>query len=239
MLKSRKVSRSGTDHEVLRQCVGVCLALGILGATTDPSLRARLHPSKARVLPGGTVTFQFESASVTPLAWRVVGPGCVTDAGFYAAPYSISRATPSARVVATYRGETDVRFSTAEVELVPGVFPGGEDCLGDGQAWSTSARGLDYVPVDVLPVATKSVAPNYPQWAETRGLHGSLVVNALICKSGHVLNAWVTWPPGAAPVPALEELALEAVHRWTFTPASFQGSPRAIVVAIPLRFPPP
>lgn len=210
--------------------------LATVGATTD---RARLVPGKVRVSPGGTTVFRFESASVTPLAWHVVGPGSISAEGLYAAPYAVSRATPTTRVVATYSGATDVRFCVAEVELVPGVFPGAEDCLGEGQSWSTSARGVDYVPVEVLPVATKSVTPEYPEWAASRGLRGSLVVNALICRSGRVLDAWVTWPAGATPAPALEDQALAAVRKWTFTPASFEGSPRAIVIAIPMRFPPP
>jgi TonB family protein len=217
---------------------GLVLLLATLGAA-DPGLRARLLPAKARVLAGGTVAFHFESDGVKPLGWRVVGPGSVTSAGLYAAPYSISSRTPTARVVATYAGESDVQFSAADVELVPGLFPGAQDCLGEAQSWSTTARGLDYVPVDQLPVATSSVEPEYPRWAESRGLKGSLVVNALLCRSGRVLDAWVTWPEGVERVPDLEELALAAVRKWSFTPASFQGSPRAIVVAIPFQFPPP
>lgn len=212
------------------------MALATVGAASD---RARLLPAKARVGPGGTVAFRFESASVTPLAWRVVGPGSVSPDGFYAAPYVVSRATPSARVVATYAGASDVRFSAAEVELAPGVFPGAEDCLGEGQTWSAGVRGVDYTPVDRLPVATQSAMPEYPHWAEERGLRASFVVNALICRSGRLLDAWVTWPAGATPIPPLEEPALDAIRKWSFTPASYQGSPRAIVVAIPMRFPAP
>jgi TonB family protein len=217
---------------------GLLLLLTTLVAA-DPAMRARLLPSKARVLAGGTVAFRFEPESVKALAWRVVGPGSVTAAGLYAAPYIISTRTPTARVVATYAGDSDVRFTEADLDLVPGLFPGSQDCLGEGQSWSTTARGLDYVPVDRLPVATSWVAPEYPKWAEARGLQGSLVVNALLCRSGRVLDAWVTWPESATPVPELEELALVAARKWSFTPASFQDSPRAIVVAIPFQFPPP
>jgi TonB family protein len=217
---------------------GLLLLLLTLGAA-DPAMRARLLPSRARLAAGGTVLFRLEPESVKALAWRVVGPGSVTAAGLYAAPYGISTHTPLARVVATYAAESDVRFTEGDVDLVPGLFPGAQDCLGEGQSWSTTARGLDYVPVDRLPVATSSPEPEYPQWAEARGLEGSLVVNALLCRSGQVLDAWVTWPEGATPVPELESLALAAVRKWRFTPASFQDSPRAIVVAIPLHFPPP
>jgi TonB family protein len=217
---------------------GLLLLLMTLGAA-DPTVRARLLPSRARVAAGGTALFRFEPESVNALAWRVVGPGSVTGAGLYSAPYAISTRTPAARIVATYAGESDVRFAEADVDLVPGLFPGAQDCLGEGQSWSTTARGLDYVPVDRLPVATSAVEPEYPKWAEARGLKGSLVVNALLCRSGRVLDAWVTWPEGAEPVPDLESLALSAVRKWSFTPASFRDSPRAIVVAIPFQFPPP
>jgi len=213
----------GASRDFLTLGGGLVLLLATLGAS-DPGLRARLLPSKARLAAGGTVAFHFEPDDVKPLAWHVVGPGSVTEGGLYAAPYSISSKTPTARIVATFAVESDVRFSAAEVELVPGLFPGAQDCLGERQSWSTSARGLDYVPVDQLPVATNSVAPEYPQWAESRDLRGSLVVNALICRSGHLLDAWVTWPEGRAPAPELEELALAAVRKWSFTPASFATS---------------
>jgi len=217
---------------------GVLLLLVTLGAA-DPGMRARLLPSKARLAAGGTVALHLEPENMKPLSWRVVGPGAVTEAGLYAAPYAISTRTPTARVVATYAGDSEVRFAEADLDLVPGLFPGAQDCLGEGQSWSTTSRGLDYVPVDRLPVATSEVAPEYPLWAKERGLRGSLVVNALLCRSGQVLDAWVTWPEGTTPAPELETLALDAVRKWSFTPAAFQGHPRAIVVAIPLEFPPP
>ena len=100
-------------------------------------------------------------------------------------------------------------------------------------------RGIDYVQVDRLPVATRKVEPEYSRSDEARGLRGVLVVNAIVCRTGSVLDAWVTWPEGAAANRELEVRALDAVRRWSFTPASFQGNPRAIVVAIPMRFPPP
>ena len=238
MRSLHRESKQVAPRDLLTLGGGLVLLLATLGAA-DPGLRARLLPSQARVSAGGTVAFHFEEGDVRALAWRVVGPGSVTPAGLYAAPYSIATHTPSARVVATYSAGSDVRFSGAQVELVPGLFPGAQDCLGESQAWSTSARGLDYVPVDQLPVATSSEAPEYPQWAKSRALNGSLVVNALICRSGHVLDAWVVWPEGATPAPELEELALATVRKWSFSPASFQGRPRAIVVAIPFQFPPP
>jgi TonB family protein len=142
-------------------------------------------------------------------------------------------------VVATCAGQTSVQFAAAEVDLQPGTFPGADDCLGEGQVWPTQARGIDYVPVDQLPVAMRRVEPEYSRAGEARGLRGTLVVNAIVCRTGSVLDAWVTWPEGAASNREMETLALDAVRQWSFTPASFQGSPRAIVVAIPMRFPPP
>ena len=221
-----------------RSWFGLALTCAVWAAVARSDEPIRLVPERARVSPGRTVSFRVEPASLATLGWRVVGLGSVTANGEYAAPYVVPRARTAARVVATCAGQTSVLFA-ADVDLQPGTFPGAEDCLGEGQAWPAHTRGIDYVPVDQLPVATRRVEPEYSRADEARGLRGTLVVNAIVCRTGSVLDAWVTWPEGAAPNRELEVRALEAVHRWSFSPASFQGSPRAIVVAIPMRFPPP
>lgn len=125
-------------------------------------------------------------------------------------------------------------FATGELRLAAGSFPGADSCAGPDQAGIPDG----YFYVDELPVAVTTAAPEYPASARARGITGGLV-NALVCRSGRVIDTYASWPVGSIPDRALEEAATDAALRWVFRPARVAGQPVAAWVAIPFHFPPP
>jgi TonB family protein len=89
----------------------------------------------------------------------------------------------------------------------------------------------EYVYVEELPQPIAKVMPIYPDVARRSGIQGTVVVQALIGKDGHVKMAHVL-----KSVPMLDAAALTCVKNWVFTPARARGGPVAVWVAIPVRF---
>jgi hypothetical protein len=73
---------------------------------------------------------------------------------------------------------------------------------------------------------------------EARGLKGTPMITALVCRSGHVLDATAVWGRGVTPVPELEAAAIAAVMQYVFKPGKVGGQPVAAMVAVPVPFPP-
>ncbi len=85
--------------------------------------------------------------------------------------------------------------------------------------------------VNVLPVALKKAKPVYPDMARMAGIEGTVTVQALVGKDGRVTKTKVI----DGPVP-LHEAAIEAVKNWMFQPATTDGRPVAVWLAIPIKF---
>jgi len=200
----------------------------------------KIVPAHARLGPGEAVRFKVVPAGQADAAvgWRVEGRGVARD-GVYRAPYVIATPGERATVIASRGSRSAPEFDQALVELVAGVFPGVEDCLGPGQQWEPNGCTLAYVPVDELPEAVTKVPPRYPPSARARKLEGSFLVQVVVCRSGRVLDAVALSGVGGTRIPELEDLAVEAAKQWGFKPGLVQGQPVATVVAIPFRFPPP
>ena len=75
--------------------------------------------------------------------------------------------------------------------------------------------------------------PPYPAAAREQRLEGVVVLSVLVGTSGRVVDVSVATSSGA---PILDEVAVGAVRKWTFVPAS-RGS-RAVesVVEVPVKF---
>lgn len=223
-----------------RCCVlGVlALALGtVRGTEAAPEQTLRVTPAHTRLQPGESI--QLRAVPPGEATWFTTGPGAVDRDGRYRAPYVVS--LPGARVlVSAARGPRDAAVvAEAFIELSAGTFPGASDCLGSGQSWSDDGRGPGYVALDELPEPITRVPAEYSKSMRARGLAGGLIVNALVCRSGRVIDAAASWGRDRTPIPELEESAIEAAKQWVFKPGLVAGQPMATVVAIPFQFPPP
>ncbi len=183
-----------------------------------------------------------------PRGARVVWPEAMAStrlaySATYRAPFVIPRGTPPVTVHAAISGLGFRTTVSAEIALLPSSVPGVEDCLGPGQTFSTTAGTIvpDYTPADELPQLLHSVPLDIPRSDIARGVEDHIPVVALLCRSGHVLDAYV--PPSYVNVgdlqpiqhdPRLVEAAIAAVRQYVFSPAMKSGQPIATWITIPI-----
>ncbi len=165
------------------------------------------------------------------------------QSAIYRAPYVIPPDTPPVIVGAGISGHGVRTGVSAQILLIPSRFPGADDCLGPGQSWSTTSGTFqpDVGLVDELPEAIVKVPALYPHSALLRGQRETILVQALVCRTGRVLDAYapqrIGLPPNRdrpQPDPALVTAALAAARQWVFKPALVAGQPIATWVAIPV-----
>lgn len=193
---------------------------------TGPSEAARrVSPAYVRVRLGKTV--QFESVFPDRLThwWVSEGPGAgvISEQGLYRAPF-IRPPDSTATVRASYYQAE----GSARVTFEPGG-PDSSDCCGPGQA-RLPALG-DYVYVETLPEALVRVPPTYPQDAIEAGVQGTVLLQALVCASGQLIDVRVQQS-----IPLLDAAAVDAVRQWYFRPATNAGEPLAVWIVVPVRF---
>ena len=85
----------------------------------------------------------------------------------------------------------------------------------------------------VPPAYQHTPVPRYPADARQHGLEGVVVLSVLVRSDGRVEEARVAASSGAA---VLDEVALDAVRKWTFVPARQGGRPVESVVEVPVKF---
>ncbi len=85
--------------------------------------------------------------------------------------------------------------------------------------------------VEVLPQAIEKVPPEYPRSARKDGVRGTVLILALVARDGTVADVRVK-----ESIPALDAAAVNSVRRWKFRPATTNGKPVAVWVAIPVKF---
>jgi TonB family protein len=85
----------------------------------------------------------------------------------------------------------------------------------------------------VPPAYQHTPVPRYPADARRQGLEGMVVLSVLVRSDGRVEEARVAASSGAA---VLDEVALDAVRKWTFVPARQGGRPVESVVEVPVKF---
>jgi hypothetical protein len=88
------------------------------------------------------------------------------------------------------------------------------------------------------------VPPEYPRSAAARSIEDTVLVMALVCRTGHVLDAYA--PPSyinpgdLQPIerdPKLVEAAIAAVRQYVIKPARKDGQTIAVWLAIPVTVP--
>ncbi len=111
----------------------------------------------------------------------------------------------------------------------PGELDGDDqDLLGDDEAVVMTADT-----VDVPPRAVHRVPPSYPPKARAKGVTGEVVLSLLVETDGRVSEVRVE---SAQPAGLFERAAQEAVRRWRFQPARYQGKPVRVWARQRIRF---
>lgn len=189
----------------------------------------RVCPDVATVAPGGNQRFQLCDGVVAErfVQWSTPGPGFMVQ-GRYHAPLVVSAPT---RVIiqATPERSSRVPAGRATVLLTAGSVPGVDSCAGPAQG-HLPARD-EYVQVDELPDAIQRIAPEYPDSARAHGVEGTVIVAALVCATGTIIDGYIVQS-----IPELDDAAEHAVRQWIFQPAMTNGLPIAVWVLIPIRF---
>jgi len=102
---------------------------------------------------------------------------------------------------------------------------------GPGPAPEDSLEGPPPVYAEALPEAILRVPPNYPDEARRQHVEGTVLLQALVGKDGNVHDTRVLHS-----IPALDSAAVAAVRQWHFKPATSEGKPIAVWVAVPVKF---
>lgn len=91
-----------------------------------------------------------------------------------------------------------------------------------------------HAPPPTAPAAyERTPLPRYPAAAREQGLEGVVVLAVEVLASGRVGAVHVSASSGA---PVLDEAAVEAVRRWTFTPARRGARAVDSIVEVPVQF---
>jgi len=99
----------------------------------------------------------------------------------------------------------------------------------------TTRSSMQLVPYEFPPEATKSPKAVYPEKLKKTGLQGSVLVEIEVKEDGSVGEAKVIRSLMAGPG-GLDEVALQTIKQWHFTPALKQNKPIACKITIPIPF---
>jgi len=82
------------------------------------------------------------------------------------------------------------------------------------------------------PKAMSQSAPSYPSSAKKAGIEGVVIIKYVVTEVGKVSQVQVLRGPAE-----LREACVEALSRWTFEPALFEGKPVAVfrIARFPFR----
>lgn len=84
------------------------------------------------------------------------------------------------------------------------------------------------------PIATYTPKAEYSEEARSKGVSGDVVLGLVVTSKGEVKNLHVTKSLGSG----LDEKAIEAVRQWKFKPATKDGKPVSVMVAVDVAFHP-
>jgi protein TonB len=122
---------------------------------------------------------------------------------------------------------------------VPGGVPDGSpDGVPGGVPQEPGRPGAEPDPVYRLdpamrpPIAVARSAPAYPELARRLRREGVVVLEAVIDRSGNVVDARVLTDPGFG----LGEAALAAVRTWRYQPATLDGRPVSVYLTVTVTF---
>ena len=114
-----------------------------------------------------------------------------------------------------------------DVDVAPGASPSSEASEGDDDAPIPANR------VAHPPQIETYVVPEYPKKARVQHIEGKVLLMVVVDESGKVEDDVKVEDS----IPMLDQAAIDAVHRWSFTPArdSF-GAPVRVQLEVPVQF---
>jgi len=83
-----------------------------------------------------------------------------------------------------------------------------------------------------IPRAIKQTPPEYSDEARRKKLEGTVLLSLVVTANGDTADIKVTRALGSG----LDEKAIEAVSQWTFEPATKDGKPVAVKIAVEVSF---
>ena len=127
-------------------------------------------------------------------------------------------------VAATTTGDADPSTDTGGSTGPKGLPGGVKDGIGDGPATADDVPAVPDVPIPVTgevkaPVVIHRVNPLYPRSALAMHLNGTVIVECIIDKTGHVRDAHVI----SSSSPLFSQSAADAVLQWQFAPGTLHG----------------
>lgn len=97
-----------------------------------------------------------------------------------------------------------------------------------GHVYSSKDPGV------VLPRVVKEVKPQYTQEAKDAHIQGSVLLAAVVDATGAVTDVQIT--ESLDPTFGLDDQAVAAAWQWQFSPATKDGKPVAVSIALQLTF---
>jgi protein TonB len=98
-------------------------------------------------------------------------------------------------------------------------------------SWGCDGNGLPDLHPEEYPRLLNQVKPVYPQDAFIKKIEGTVLVEAVVDATGHVVN-----PRVVKSIPILDAAAIVAVKQWLFAPARHHGVAVATVIRAPIQF---
>jgi len=125
--------------------------------------------------------------------------------------------------------------ATSSQGVVSGGSGGGS---GGGQGTGAgtsvgSGTGQGGIAVDRMPIPVRQLKPRYPMGARRRGQSGQVLLRLYVDEEGAVREVNVV---RAEPAGVFEEVAVEAVRKWHFSPAMSRGAAVGMWMTLPVRF---
>jgi len=125
---------------------------------------------------------------------------------------------------------------TSETSPEVQIVPGGPQMVPGGPASPSTIRPEELPQADQVahpPEIVTYVVPDYPAKAREEGIEGRVLLMVVIDESGKVEEDVQVEDS----IPMLDRAAIDAVHRWSFTPARDEhGIPVRVQMEVPVPF---
>ncbi|MEZ4458211.1 MAG: energy transducer TonB [bacterium] len=116
---------------------------------------------------------------------------------------------------------------------LPGLEIGGAARGGAGLLGDVKASVMTEDSVDSLPKVRRRQSATYPARARAQGVTGQVTFNVLVGVDGRVERVKVL---ESSPAGVFDQTALEAIQKWEFEPATYQGKPVKVWARQTMRF---